>query len=69
MEQLKLYTPDEVADIFGLATQTLAIWRMNGNGPKYLKFGNRIRYPEEKILEYLNANIISHTGESGGQSA
>lgn len=40
----ELMTANEVADVFGLCTGTLANWRNLGIGPTYLKLGGRVRY-------------------------
>lgn len=69
MNKIILYAPDETAELLGLSKQTLAKWRMEGTGPKFLKFGNRVRYPEETIRDYIAANIVSHTGQSGSSAA
>lgn len=39
-----LITPDELAIRWKLTTRTLAQWRYNGGGPKFIKIGNEIFY-------------------------
>ena len=34
----------EVADMLQISMQTLMRWRTQKNGPRYHKFGNRVRY-------------------------
>lgn len=34
-----LLTPEEFAAMIGLSPRTIANWRSNGRGPKYLKLG------------------------------
>ncbi|WP_319498031.1 helix-turn-helix domain-containing protein [uncultured Cohaesibacter sp.] len=62
-EELALYTPEQTGEILKMATQTLAKWRMTGEGPRFLKFGNRIRYTEKDLLAYINDNTKQHTGQ------
>lgn len=69
MKEITLYSPDDAAKLLGMSKQTLAAWRMRGDGPKFLKFGNRIRYSHDKIEEFLEQHTQTHTGQSGGQSA
>ncbi|WP_319413897.1 helix-turn-helix domain-containing protein [uncultured Cohaesibacter sp.] len=64
-EEIVLYTPEETGNMLKIAPQTLAAWRMNNQGPKYLKFGNRIRYTKEALQEFISAKTLSHTGQSG----
>ncbi len=37
----RLLTPGEVARIYHVTTETLARWRLEGNGPRFLKLGDR----------------------------
>ncbi len=62
-EELALYTPEEAGKLLKMATQTLAKWRMTGEGPKFLKFGNRIRYSGKDLLAFINDNTKQHTGQ------
>jgi hypothetical protein len=47
----------------GLATQTLAIKRTNGTGPKFIKRG-RIFYYREDLDEWLRAARVSSTAQA-----
>lgn len=51
----KLYTAEEVSEILGLSTDTLARYRANLTGPQFLKVGDggNIRYTEDAIRDYL----------------
>ena len=42
-------TTQEQAEVMGVPEQTLRRWRMKGEGPPYVKWGNMVRYP---IAEY-----------------
>jgi len=54
MQQSKLLTPDEVSDILGVTTHTLAVWRSEGryNLP-YIKTGRLVRYKESDIASFI----------------
>lgn len=53
----KLYTAEEVSEILGLSTDTLARYRANGTGIQWLKVGDggNIRYTEDAIRDYLRS--------------
>lgn len=50
-------SPKEAAEYLGYAPQTLAGWRFQGRGPRYLKLGGgkrgKIRYRLEDLDNYL----------------
>ncbi len=51
-----LHDSPAVAERFGVTTNTLAIWRHKGTGPKYVKLSRRcIRYRESALLNYEHA--------------
>lgn len=47
------FTPDELAKRLGLRTDTLAQWRVKGQGPGYLKIGKEIRYVASAVEAWL----------------
>lgn len=57
---LPLNNPDylrepQVAETTGLAPSTLAKMRSRGGGPPFVKVGRIVRYPEDKLLEWLES--------------
>jgi DNA-binding transcriptional regulator YiaG len=52
-KQLDLVTPDEVARLLGVAEQTLAGWRCNGEGPHYVKLGKGVFYRREHLKAWI----------------
>ncbi|ORL86105.1 hypothetical protein A5N78_20585 [Prescottella equi] len=58
-----LAKPTDLSEYLGKPIQTLAIWRMKGIGPKFLKLENgSVRYRWEEIDAWLEA-------QAGGQAA
>lgn len=54
-----LLTPEEVAGITGLSTETLAQWRSQRRGIPYLKIGrNVVRYRQSDLDAFLNERIV-----------
>ncbi|WP_395705054.1 helix-turn-helix transcriptional regulator [Rhodococcus ruber] len=47
--------PDELAEYLNVPKQTLAVWRMQGKGPKFLKLENgRVRYRWTAVAAWLD---------------
>lgn len=45
------------ADYLGVSTNTLARWRMDGVGPKYVKAGRYVRYPAHCLIDWFKENL------------
>ncbi|MDA8139434.1 MAG: helix-turn-helix domain-containing protein [Desulfobacteraceae bacterium] len=54
----KRYSTKEAASRLGLRPQTLANWRFQGRGPRYLKIGAKPIYREEDLEDYENAHLV-----------
>lgn len=52
----RLLSAQEAATMLGLAPQTLAIFRLNGQGPKHCKLGRRVLYDPADIQSWIDAN-------------
>ena len=48
-----MLSPEDAARILGKSVSTLASWRSDGKGPRYIKFGGQIRYRPAAIEEFL----------------
>lgn len=61
----RLYTPDEAAQYLGVAPQTLAHWRVNGSGPKFVHLTKRcIRYSETALRSWVEERTQASTAEN-----
>jgi predicted DNA-binding transcriptional regulator AlpA len=50
---------DEAAEVLGgVKVQTLAVWRMQGRGPKFIRLGRLIRYRRRDLEAWLEANTV-----------
>jgi predicted site-specific integrase-resolvase len=58
----KLLTAEQVSDILGVNTHTLAVWRCTGryNLP-YIKAGRLVRYSEQEIKSFIDRSTRDHT--------
>jgi excisionase family DNA binding protein len=55
MRKQQLYSPDEVAEILGVAPSTLARWRRTGDPDlPYVRLGGRVRYRASDIDRFLD---------------
>lgn len=55
---LGLYTPKEVAEMFGFDERTMAIWRSKKEGPRYTKLGKNVYYKIADIHAWIDANAV-----------
>ena len=55
------------ASLLGLSPSTLSIWRYQGRGPKYLKFGRRVLYRRSDVELYIEAHQHQSTAEYEGR--
>ena len=52
----RLLTPPQVAEILGISTQTLAVWRCEGRYPlRYVKAGRLVRYRRTDVDAFIEA--------------
>ena len=45
---------------------TLAVWRHEGKGPRYVRFGNRVLYQGADLNAWLDSHIV-HTQSTSDQ--
>ncbi|RLK44531.1 helix-turn-helix transcriptional regulator [Cupriavidus plantarum] len=64
---LKLLTNTQTAELLGLRSNTLEIWRTQGKGPVYRKIGRAVRYAEADVLSWLDAQTRTSTSQQPGQ--
>ena len=58
-----LLTDEQVHQRYGPKPKTLANWRYEGKGPRFVKFGHLIRYRPEDLEEYLDGRVFKSTSE------
>ncbi len=64
MSAEQLLTSGETASRLRLAKQTLARWRCEGGGPRFVRLsGNRVAYRLTDIEEWLSNRIVHSTSE------
>ncbi len=55
-----LLTPAEAAAFLSLKRQTLAWYRCQGGGPRFVKIGSTIRYRVGDLRGNVKAEVVSH---------
>lgn len=55
------WSPQQTADAIGTARQTLAKWRCEGRGPKYVRVGRNIRYRPADVHQWLAEQVVDPT--------
>lgn len=53
----------------GLSPSTLAKWRMNGTGPRYVKAGARVLYEKGDLDSWLEEKKRKHTHDQSDSEA
>jgi predicted DNA-binding transcriptional regulator AlpA len=57
IDPAELVSGDATAERCHVKPQTLAQWRSEGRGPRYLKIGRRVFYREQDIREFLGEQL------------
>ncbi|MEW8348574.1 MAG: helix-turn-helix domain-containing protein [Candidatus Thiodiazotropha taylori] len=52
----QLLTPEDVAEILGVTTHTLAVWRCEGRyGLAFIKTGRLVRYRADDVMAFIES--------------
>lgn len=60
----KPLNPKEAAEFLGKPVGTLNNWRWAGRGPAYIKVGHAVRYLEEDLVRFIEANRVEPSLEA-----
>ena len=58
-----LLTPPDAAKLLRVSPSWLAKARLAGDGPRFVKIGRSVRYPEGYLREYIRMRTRSSTSE------
>jgi excisionase family DNA binding protein len=61
-------TNDEAATFLRLSPRTLEKLRVEGGGPRYRKFGRRVRYAIDDLEAWADARVFVMTSDAFGSS-
>jgi excisionase family DNA binding protein len=64
-KRTRLLTPEDVAEVTGLSTETLAQWRSQRRGIPFLKISrNCVRYRQDDLQQWLQSRLIITTSDN-----
>jgi len=58
-----LLHPKDPAKALNVSASFLAKARLSGTGPRYVKIGRAVRYPESSLREYIRVRMRGSTSE------
>jgi predicted DNA-binding transcriptional regulator AlpA len=58
-----LLHPAEAAKVLRLSVSWLAKSRLTGTGPRFVKMGRAVRYPESSLREFIKSRMKGSTSE------
>ena len=56
-DSLECLLEDDFRMLAGATQSTVEAWRKRGQGPAYIRLGNRVLYPRDAVAEYLKTLI------------
>lgn len=54
-ERMRLLSPDEAAERLHVKVGTLAMWRSQGKGPRWVKLNRKVLYRPEAVDEFIRS--------------
>jgi hypothetical protein len=61
---LTLHDPETTARMLGIKKQQLAVLRLRGAGPRFLRVGRLVRYDIADVLEYIESQKRLRTSDA-----
>ncbi len=61
---MKLHDEKSAAALLACKVSTLQAWRISGRGPRFVKIGALVRYPEAEIEKFIASRTVSSTAEA-----
>jgi excisionase family DNA binding protein len=58
-----LLTTIEAAEYLTMSKPTLERWRLTGEGPKFVKMGDAVRYRPADLDAFIAENVVQSTAE------
>ena len=62
---IELLDSEQTAALLGIKSNTLAIWRLKGKGPRFVKFGSAkqspVRYERSQVTRWLRDQSFAST--------
>ena len=58
---LTLWSTSELADVLGVPVSTVANWRVDGKGPKFIRVGKHVRYSIFDVVAWCDEHKHDRT--------
>lgn len=59
-----LLNTEQAAARLNISRQVMAVWRLTGRGPRFVKVGSRVLYDPQDISTFIEANKRTSTSAS-----
>lgn len=69
MADTPYFTQSEAADFLRISERTLERWRVEGNGPRFRRFGRRIVYAQGDLENWANSRCFTSTSATQSTTA
>ncbi len=60
-----LLNTEQAAARLNISRQVMAVWRLTGRGPRYVKAGSRVLYDPADIADFIAKNKRNSTSDQG----
>jgi len=64
---MELLSSRQAAEYLGVSPRTIERWRLQGEGPSYIRLGRTkcVRYSKEDLQSFVGEHSFRHTSEEG----
>ena len=59
----RLVKERDAAELLGVSVRTLQKWRLQGDGPRFVKLGHAVRYDGQDLEAYIESSRRTSTSE------
>jgi hypothetical protein len=64
----RYFDQHELAERWGVSPRSLERWRWRRTGPRWVKVGSKVRYREQDVLAFEEANLHGDAGDGTARS-
>jgi excisionase family DNA binding protein len=63
----ELMDTKQAAKYLNLKRNTLEVWRVQGSGPPFCKFGRSVRYRRTDLDAFIERNLVDSTSQTNAE--
>ncbi len=64
-DSLNCMTEDDLQLLAGVTPNTSEAWRKRGQGPAFIRIGNRVFYPTKAVAEFMESRLRARPASAG----